>query len=266
MISVIIPIYRNPEYLDICLKSAIEQQYYKNEIIVAVDGFIEESQEVLDKYKDSINILDLGQNQGMQQALNLAVMNATNEIIFVVNDDNVFGEYYDYEIECCLKDNKKTVVTVNQIEPTGPGIFNFPVKDLGRNPNEFKYKEFISYSNSLKKEELITEDGGIFPFAMYKKYYMAVGGFDTMYQSPFICDWDFFLKLDLIGLHFVRTHNAYLYHFGSTATKNGNEGAKFRATEGPAADVFRYKWGMDPMLYKNNSHSPEGNLIRGIRF
>ena len=266
MISVIIPTYRNPEYLDICLKSAIEQQYYKNEIIVAVDGFIEESQEVLDKYKDSINILDLGQNQGMQQALNLAVMNATNEIIFVVNDDNVFGEYYDYEIECCLKDNKKTVVTVNQIEPTGPGIFNFPVKDLGRNPNEFKYKEFISYSNSLKKEELITEDGGIFPFAMYKKYYMAVGGFDTMYQSPFICDWDFFLKLDLIGLHFVRTHNAYLYHFGSTATKNGNEGAKFRATEGPAADVFRYKWGMDPMLYKNNSHSPEGNLIRGIRF
>ena len=60
MISIIIPTYRNPEYLDICLKSAIEQQKYKNEIIVAVDGFIEESQEVLDKYKDNINVLDLG--------------------------------------------------------------------------------------------------------------------------------------------------------------------------------------------------------------
>ena len=78
MISIIIPTYRNPEYLDICLKSAIEQQKYKNEIIVAVDGFIEESQEVLDKYKDDINVLDLGENQGMQMALNLAVMNATN--------------------------------------------------------------------------------------------------------------------------------------------------------------------------------------------
>ena len=174
MISVIIPTYRNSEYLDICLKSAIEQQYYKNEIIVAVDGFYEESKDVLDKYKDDINILDLGENQGMQQALNLAVMNATNEIIFVVNDDNVFGEHYDYEIECCLKDREKTVLTVNQIEPTGPGIFNFPVKDLGRNPSEFKYEEFLDYSKSLKKEEL-TIDGGIFPFAMYKKYYMAVG-------------------------------------------------------------------------------------------
>ena len=265
MISIIIPTYRNPEYLDICLKSAIEQQYYKNEIIVSVDGFIEESQEVLDKYKDSINILDLGQNQGMHQALNLAVMNATNEIIFIVNDDNVFGEYYDYEIECCLKDNKKTVVTVNQIEPTGPGIFNFPVKDLGKNPNDFKYKEFIEYEKSLKKDQL-TIDGGIFPFAMYKKYYMATGGFDTMYQSPFICDWDFFLKLELVGLKFIKTHNAHLYHFGSTATKNGDEGDKFKATEQPAAEMFMYKWGMSPSLFENNSHCPKGSYIRGIKF
>lgn len=265
MISVIIPTYRNPEYLDICLKSAIEQQYYKNQIIVAVDGFYEESKDVLDKYKDNINILDLGENQGMQTALNLAVMHAENEIIFVVNDDNVFGEHYDYEIAHCIKDREKSVLTVNQIEPTGPGIFNFPVKDLGKNPSEFKYEEFISYSNSIKKEE-ITIDGGIFPFAMHKKYYMAAGGFDTMYQSPFICDWDFFLKLDLMGLGFTRTHNAYLYHFGSTATKNGNEGEKFKATEGPAAEMFMYKWGIPPSLYKNNSHRPVGNTVRGIRF
>ena len=36
MISLIIPSYRNAEYLDICLQSAIEQQENKNEIIVAI--------------------------------------------------------------------------------------------------------------------------------------------------------------------------------------------------------------------------------------
>jgi glycosyltransferase involved in cell wall biosynthesis len=76
MISLIIPTYRNPDYLDICLKSAIEQQTNKNEIIVAVDGFIEESRNVLDKYTDDIEILDLGNNQGMQTALNLAFITA----------------------------------------------------------------------------------------------------------------------------------------------------------------------------------------------
>ena len=48
--------------------------------------------------------------------------------------------------------DEKTVMTLNQIEPTGPGIFNFPVKDLGRTPNEFKYDEFIEYENSIKKK------------------------------------------------------------------------------------------------------------------
>ena len=135
MISVIIPTYRNPEYLNICLKSAIEQQKHQNEIIVAVDGFIEESQEILNKYKDNIQVLDLGQNQGMQQALNLGVMNATNEIIFIANDDNVFCKNYDLTIlqNIDKHHHRKTVLTLNQIEPTGPGIFNFPVNNLGRN-------------------------------------------------------------------------------------------------------------------------------------
>ena len=105
MTSLIIPTYRNPDYLDICLKSAIEQQTNKNEIIVAVDGFIEESRNVLDKYTDDIEILDLGNNQGMQTALNLAVMNANNEKICIINDDNVLCKGWDKIIE-----NQYTVI------------------------------------------------------------------------------------------------------------------------------------------------------------
>ena len=69
-----------------------------------------------------------------------------------------------------------------------------------------------------------------------------------------------------MGLGFVRTHNAHLYHFGSTATKNGKESEKFRATENPAAEMFKYKWGMVPNLYENNSHRPKGVRIKGIIF
>ena len=89
MISLIIPTYRNPDYLDICLKSAIEQQDNENEILVAVDGFIEESHDILNKYGNKIKVLDLGENKGMQTALNLAVYNASNEKICIINDDNV---------------------------------------------------------------------------------------------------------------------------------------------------------------------------------
>ena len=263
MISLIIPTYRNPDYLDICLKSAIENQINKNEIIVAVDGFINESQHILDKYKQHISVLDLGDNQGMQTALNLAVMNANNEIICIINDDNVLSKDWDIIIEKSYHPN--SVLTINQIEPTGPGIFNFPVKDFGKKPSEFNYEEFIKYEPTIR-ENKSTLDGGIFPFVISKKNYMIVGGFDTIYQSPFICDWDFFLKLDLNGVGFTRIHNLHFYHFGSAATKNGKEGDKFKQTESPAAQTFIYKWGMLPQLFENNSHRPKGNKIKGIDF
>lgn len=263
MLSLIIPTYRNPEYLDICLRSAIENQVNKNQIIVAVDGFIEESQEVLDKYQDDIQVLDLGQNQGMQMALNLGAMNAEHEILCIINDDNVMCKDWDIIIEQEM--NPNSVVTINQIEPTGPGIFNFPVKDLGKSPSEFDYEAFLEYELTLRSETR-TLDGGIFPFAIWKKDYMIVGGFDPLYQSPFICDWDFFLKLDLNNIGFTRIHNAHFYHFGSAATKNGKEGDKFKATEHPAAQTFMYKWGIPPQLFDNNSHRPKGTSVKGINY
>lgn len=263
MISLIIPTYRNPDYLDICLKSAIENQVNQNEIIVAVDGYIEESQHVLDKYKQYIQVLDLGVNQGMQMALNLAVMNANNECIVIINDDNVLCKDWDIVIGDQIKPG--FVFTVNQIEPTGPGIFNFPVKDLGKTPKEFKYEEFLEYEQTIRKNQL-TLDGGIFPFVISKKDYMIVGGFDTLYDSPFICDWDFFLKLDLNGIQFYRINHIHFYHFGSAATKNGKEGDKFKQTESPAAQTFIYKWGINPQLFENNSHRPKGYKVKGINF
>ena len=263
MISLIIPTYRNPEYLDLCLKSAIENQSNTNEIIVAVDGYFEESAHICEKYAQNISVLNLGQNQGMQTALNLAVMNASNEIICVINDDNVLCKDWDTIIEKHYHPN--SCFTIDQIEPKGPSIFNFVIKNLGTTPSEFKYDEFIEFEQSVR-DNTITLDGGIFPFVISKKNYMIVNGFDTMYQSPFICDWDFFLKLDLNGIGFTRIHDAHFYHFGSSATKNGKEGDKFKATESPAAQMFMYKWGIAPQLFENNSHKPKNTTVKGINF
>lgn len=264
MISLIIPTYRNPECLDICLKSAVENQSEKNQIIVVIDGFLEESQPILEKYGDYIEVLDFEDNQGMQNALNFGVMNALNECILIINDDNILCKDWDVVINKHFSGSGK-VITINQIEPVGPSIFNFHIKDFGKDPKSFKYSEFLEYEPSIRTNK-ITKDGGIFPFVISKKDYMIVGGFDTLYQSPFICDWDFFLKLDLNNVEFIRIDEINFYHFGSFATKNGKEGIKFRATEHPAAQTFYYKWGILPQIFENNSHKPKGTFLKGIKF
>ena len=69
MISVIIPTYKEPEVLDVCLKSAIDGQRHNNQIIVVIDGFYEINKEVLNKYKDHIQVLDLEENMGFVEQL-----------------------------------------------------------------------------------------------------------------------------------------------------------------------------------------------------
>ena len=255
MISVIIPTYRNPKYLDLCLKSLVDGQTNENQIIVILDGYAEESLSVVDKYKN-IEVLDLETNRGMQTAINMGVWNATSEKILVINDDNVFPPEWDVRIEAHYHPN--TIITINQIEPTGPGMFNFPVIDCGQTVETFDMDKFVQAEKETSKN-LMTKDGNIFPFLINKKWFMAVGGFDTFYNSPNLCDWDFFAKLELIdNIGHARIHNVHLYHFGSVATKKNAESAKFKEREQFAAQQFHYKWKFPPHNGENNSKVPRG--------
>lgn len=250
MISVILPTYRNPKYLDLCLNSILENQVNKNDIVVVVDGYFEESENVLRKYDDGIRIIDLEENMGMQHAINFGVWNCQSENIFVINDDNVFPTKWDERLSPLAEDN--VVWTVNQVEPTGPSMFNFPTYTCGQVVENFNYDLWLTIEQGLSKN-LSTPDGSIFPFFMKKHWFMTVGGFDTWYDSPNICDWDFFRKLQMIPqLEFKRTHTLHLYHFGQVATKKNSESKQFKTRERFAAQQYQYKWGEPPFNGENN--------------
>lgn len=238
MISVIIPTYKEPEHLDLCLQSAFEGQSEQNEIIVVVDGFYELNKPVLDKYPEA-KILDLGTNQGLSVATNWGVYNATHDYILVVNDDNVFPRNWDKDLNPYLK--KGRVVSPNQIEPKPSMFRQFHIKDLGTTPEEFTLESFWNYEESLS---ILPEDnsGSTLPFAMYKYDYLAVGGWDIMYPSPHVVDWDFFLKCEYLGMEMLRVYK-HFYHFAGAATrKTPEQSAESTRKEQSAHQFFANKW------------------------
>jgi glycosyltransferase involved in cell wall biosynthesis len=81
MISVIIPTHSSPDALDLCLKSCIEGQTQKNEIIVIVDGFYDINKDVLEKWSVHIDVLNMEENVGLCRGTNLGVYNAKYERI-----------------------------------------------------------------------------------------------------------------------------------------------------------------------------------------
>lgn len=240
MISVIIPTYREPEVLDLCLKSCIEGQTNKNEIIVVVDGYYDENYEVLDKYKDHINILDLETNQGLARATNLGVYNASNDLILIVNDDNVFPVEWDTRLESQYAPG--AVYSPNQIEPT-PSIFRqFIIKDLGRDPKTFDLETFrvFEVSNSKMIKDI---NGSTLPIFMSKQDYLKVGGWDESYPGGWVVDCEFFMKCNLNGIGNIRLYNIAFYHFVSVGTKSEERIYEAQQKELECHHYFRYKWG-----------------------
>lgn len=285
MISAIIPTYRNPDYLDLCLKSAMENKNEDDsEVIVVIDGYPEESQEVVEKY-EGVHVLPLPQNMGMQYALNIGVMNASNKYVAILNDDNVFCSEWDSRLIPELRED--TVLTVNQYEPHPGSIYGYKQLPLDlppgfsmHDPKKFPYDAWlaaeadVSFKVMRRKVEY-SEKGRVFPFIVTKKNYQMLGGFDTFYKSPFWCDFDFFVKAELAGLKFKCWLAMHWFHFGSIATKNRKdaEAEVFKQSEGPAAQAFNYKWGYlcNPVeAYHhphNNTRLPIGeDEIKGIRF
>mgnify|MGYP000091005260 FL=1 len=247
MISVIIPTYKEPDALDLCLRSAINGQRLNNQFIVVVDGFYEVNKEVLDRYKDSIEILVLEENAGLCRATNLGVFNAKFDKILIVNDDNVFPDVWD---QVLLEEYKPGyVLAPNQIEPT-PSIFRqFHIKDLGKDPKTFDLQAYWDYENSLEQDR-VEESGSTLPIFMNKYDYIRLGGWDENYEAGMVADWDFFLKCAISDLKMIRTYNCHFYHFASISTN----GEKRQQAEQKGHEYAKYKW--SSYIY---SH-PETNL------
>ena len=165
-VSVIIPTYKSPDALNLCLESAIKgQDNNDNQIIVVVDGHYDINKEVLERWKDHINILNLEENVGLCRGTNLGVYNAKYDKILIVNDDNVFPQYWDFILENNWEEG--SVITPNQVEPT-PSMFDqFHIKDLGKTIEDFNLEKWFVYANHLSKN-IIEETGSTLPIFMSK--------------------------------------------------------------------------------------------------
>lgn len=233
--------------LDLCLRSAIKGQQNKNQIIVVVDGFYELNKEVLEKWSEYIDVLNLEQNVGLCRGTNLGVYNAKYDKVLIVNDDNVFPYEWDKEL---LKDYiPNSVISPNQIEPTPSMFKQFHIKDCGRDPKTFSLENYWKYEEPLRGL-FPDESGSTLPIFMSKLDYIKVGGWDENYELGLVADWDFFLKCQLIGLKMMRTYNCHFYHFASVSVN----GEKRQQAEQQAHEWARYKWG------KYIQHNPKNNL------
>lgn len=116
LISVIIPVYNNEQYLSRCIDSVINQTYKNLEIILVDDGSTDNSGKICDEYalKDNRIKVIHKENGGVSSARNVGLDIAKGEYIgFVDSDDYIEKDMYEFlynlilnnnvDISCCNK-------------------------------------------------------------------------------------------------------------------------------------------------------------------
>lgn len=111
-ISIIVPIYNAQEYLSTCLDSILGQTLKDIEVICIDDGSIDDSLEVLKKYreKDSRITILHQENKGSAEARNIGISVSKGEYICFMDADDY---YPDEDVLRCLyttaKDNSELI-------------------------------------------------------------------------------------------------------------------------------------------------------------
>lgn len=92
-VSIIVPVYNTEKYIEKCIKSLLNQNYYNYEIVIINDGSTDNSENVILKYKtENPNIIKYykKENTGVADTRNFGIEKAQGEyVIFVDSDDCV---------------------------------------------------------------------------------------------------------------------------------------------------------------------------------
>ena len=141
-ISVIIPVYNTEKYLEQCLSSIISQTYKNLEIICVNDGSVDNSLDILEKFKlldDRITVItqdnrgqSAARNKGLELATGLSIASG-DYIGFVDSDDWV-------SVDCCEEFSKAADSKDFEIFMFNGASFNEKEKDLA-------LREFFSIEN-----------------------------------------------------------------------------------------------------------------------
>jgi len=160
MISIIIPVYNQAEYLAEAIESALIQ--YESEIIVVDDGSTDSSWAIAKKYADITRglVKVIKQvNKGLASARNTGIMNASGEYCLFLDADDVLLKNCSYHI--------RKVIEINSPDIVAPSFKEFGLGNreviLG-NPTleDFKTGNRLGYCAAIRRSALL-EIGGYSP-------------------------------------------------------------------------------------------------------
>lgn len=173
-VSLIVPIYNTSKYLDKCINSLINQTLKDIEIILINDGSLDNSEEIIKKYKDKRIKYIKKENEGIGKTRNLGINTAKGKYIaFVDSDDYLELDFCEKMYEKAINDNCDLVICdyykdfndikkeINYISFQDTNLKKYPklINEINLGPcNKLYLLELLKNNNIFFVENLKYED------------------------------------------------------------------------------------------------------------
>lgn len=112
-VSVIVSVYNTEKYVQKCIDSILNQTYSNIELVLIEDCSVDNSREILRKYKKHANVIliENQENKGLSYSRNVGLKNSTGDYIgYIDSDDYIDSNYYEKLVDAIV--SKKADIAV----------------------------------------------------------------------------------------------------------------------------------------------------------
>ncbi len=235
MYSIIIPTFKNHKYLELCLRSIIQNSYYKtHQICVHIDGYDEPTISVLNKY--SLPYTLTSENIGPSHGFNILSTQILHNVV-VGHDDCYFTKNWDLNLhkwELELNRRFPEYMKIIGYKWCEPNFGSFPpICNAGKCLETFNEELLNNYIQTHSSHTIdATQDGWLFnslyPKQLFEKFRWSTD-FHQCADMDFAITFLSYLKNTQAKFLIFSVNDVNVYHFQTVATpksklpKNGCE-------------------------------------------
>jgi hypothetical protein len=182
LVSIIIPTYERPEYLEGAIRTALGQSYENIEVVIVDDGSSEPyANEIVSKFPDFVTCIRHKKNKGLSAARNTGIQTSNGAYVAFLDDDDRWDRIKIARQILALKRNN------------GAGLATCLVAAITPE-NKLVHCETDAPSGDCSKEILVSNKIGTPSRVLVRREcFKDVGTFDE--SLPTKQDWDFYLRL-----------------------------------------------------------------------
>lgn len=234
--SIIIPTWRNLEYLELAYRSVKQNSAAAHEIVVFFNEFDADCEAWLSKHP--VRYASAPGNLGVCAAVNQAATLATRDFICFLNDDMYVLPDWDTALAQHIGVDEKLWLSGTAIEAGKAAECYIGGQDYGGSPATFEEDRLLREYAALKRPYNVVSTWT--PILLRRHDWEAIGGLDENYFPGNGSDPDLAMNMYRYGCRlFIGVGTSLVYHFSrSTVSRfDGQEPMDPKA-------YFKEKWGM----------------------